>query len=368
MQLSAFKVTQNGVDVYVGIVPARDLVGGRTRVDVWRPSNPQGYQRDLARRRITEVTHYLTKDDGVFPTTVLLSYRKPARFRAEATDGQHLFGTLQLSDKESLWVIDGQHRLAGLEDAIEQGHRELLDYPVPFSLLVNPDQFQEARWFYLVNSRQKRVPVDLAEQLLAQAIDTRGEEWLIDTEHPSDVKGEALVQQAKVLRAVDMLMERCPQWQRRIYRPGEPKPSKEAIKAHTMVASLQRGALTDPGVRRLLQNPDNFAELLHRYWCALQQTFPEAFEGGDAYSIRRTQGLYSLHMIFPDVLELCREARDYSQEEMRRILSNLSEDSDFWSRDETVGDPRTGSTSMAALRRLARHLRQQLPEISITTL
>ena len=367
MKLKCIKTTQAGIDIYVGVAPAVDLVD-HAKVDVWTAENPTGYQRALADRRISEVLHYLENADGVFPSSVLLSYRGgDARFHPEGANGITAVGDLTLSKDEQIFVIDGQHRLAGLKRAIED-NPEFKTYPVPFTMIVNPDVFDEARWFYLVNSKAKRVPIDLAEQLLAAAADQKGEDWLRTSEAPdTSTRGDQIVIQTRLVNLVKKLGEICPVWQDHVLLPGERASSKEDAKAHTIITSMTRGgALSDRNfVNALEHSPEDLALVLSNFWEAVAARWPVAINNGKEYSLRGTQGLYSLHAIFPDVLSLCREDRDYSKENITSILNNIGDDDDFWSRDDETGHALTRSTSMAILRKLARYLREQLPEIAL---
>lgn len=367
MNIQCIRTTQAGRDIYVGVMSASTLID-RSAVDEWSPENPTGYQRALAARRISEVVHYLEDADGVFPSSVLLSYRAGgSRFDPDTANGITQSGTLMLPDDATLYVIDGQHRIAALRRANEDSGGRFGDYPVPFTLMLNPDVFDEARWFYLVNSKAKRVPVDLAEQLLAEAAKHKGEDWLRTSEAPeTSSRGDTVVTQTRLVNLVNRLQEICPVWKGHIVLPGEKASSKEDVKAHTFITALSRGAVNDRSFARALENsPDELAQVLSNYWQAIAQRWPTAISNGKEYSLRGTQGLYSLHAIFPDVLEICREGRDYGVTNMVSILNNIEDGDELWSRDDEVGHPLAQSTSMAVLRKLARHLREQLPEVAL---
>lgn len=367
MDIHCIRATQAGLDIYVGVMPASALID-RSTVDEWSPDNPTGYQRALAARRISEVVHYLEDADGVFPSSVLLSYRAgDSRFEPDTANGITQSGMLTIPDDAILYVIDGQHRIAALRKANEESEGDFDDYPVPFTLMLNPDVFDEARWFYLVNSKAKRVPIDLAEQLLAEAAKHKGEDWLRTSEAPeTSSRGDAVVMQTRLVNLVNKLEEICPVWKGHVILPGEKASTKEDVKAHTFITALNRGAASDRSFTRALeQAQDDLAQVLSNYWEAIAQRWPLAISNGKEYSLRGTQGLYSLHSIFPDVLEICREGRDYSTANLFSILNNIEEDDDLWSRDDEVGHPLTQSTSMAVLRKLARYLREQLPEVAL---
>jgi len=360
MRIKVFRFEQNGVPLFSAALRAEDLLAS-AKVDAWSPSNKDGYQRPLSARRIGELAWYLIQGEGLFPTSVLLSVRSEVEFREDApVDGQVL-GTLDIPEGEPLWVIDGQHRLAGVQGAIERGEQRLKDYQLPVVIFVNPDKLREIRWFYLVNNRAKNVPTDIADRILQRTYHEIGREALQAIESPQEKRAQKAVLQAKATDVVDYLMRKCPVWQDMIEVPGETKPSPYAVRQHTVVSSLLEGPFKDPTLARF--EPDSVAELLDAYWCALREVFQDAFDSPGEYSIQKTPGLYALHMVFPDVFERCREVRDYSRAKIVELLNAIGIDSNFWHKDSERGDPRTFGTGMKSLRLLAEYLRDQLPPL-----
>lgn len=361
MRIKVLKLEQNGKPLYVTAMRAGDLLG-QTKVDSWSSSNTDGYQRPLSQRRIGELAWYLMESkEGLFPTSVLVSVRSKVDFTEEARLDGIALGSLDVPDGEPLWVIDGQHRLAGIQGAIDRGAQDFSDYQMPVVIFVNPDRHDEIRYFYVVNSRAKNVPTDIADRILQRTRKEKGDEWLRETESPQEGKAEKAILQARATDVVDHLMANCPVWKDMIEIPGDKKPSPQAVRQHTIVSSLLEGPFKDPTLVRF--ETEEVGKLLHTYWCALQEAFPEAFEEPAKYSIQKTPGLYGLHMVFPDVFERCRETRDYSQAKMVDLLRNTDLDSQFWHKDEEVGNLRTFGTGMKSLRLLAAHIRSQLPKL-----
>ena len=364
MKINVLAVDQKGVRFFVGVMRASELLP-RAKVDAWSPGNPSGYQRPLVEKRIAEVAWYLMEGEGVFPTSLLVSVRdKRAKFTPESPAGSLGFGTLELPDDTEIWIIDGQHRDGGLKEAIERGERSLQDYEIPVTFFLSADKFTEMRYFYLVNSRAKSVPTDIVDRILQQTAQAKGELWLQEKEAVQSRRAERAALQARATNIVDYLRSNCPVWQDMVEVPGEPKPSRFAVRQHALVSAFLEGPLKDTSITRW---PDkDVGELLDRYWRALSQAFPEAFEEPENYSIQRSIGIYSLHMIFPDVFERCREAREYSQEKMAEVLAFMGLDSKFWHRDpEQGGDPRTFGSGMRSVRLLAAYLRSVLPRLTL---
>lgn len=364
MKLKVFRLGQKGVPIYLSVLPAHILVDEeRARVDRWSPSNPKGYQRPVLDRRANEAAWYLIKADGWFPTSVLVSIREKVDFKEEEKSDWFTEGHLDIPDSSILWIIDGQHRIEGLRRAIEKGAQELKNYQVPVAIVLNTDVLDEMRMFYIVNTRAKSVPGDIADRLLQQALEKKGELWLKESESQYTARQQKAFLQARATNIVDYLSDNCPVWKDFVAVPGAAKPHHMAIKQHTLVSSLLEGALKDHSIERL--DDKSIGELLNSYWQALAAAFPEAFSEPENYSIRRTAGVYSLHMLFPDIFERCRESRDYTTVHMKEILDHTGLISSFWNTDPNTGEPRTFGTGMKSLRLLADYLRGLLPPLTL---
>ena len=361
MRIKCFRVEQRGTPLFASAMRAEELIE-RSSVDVWSPSTKDGYQRSLSQRRVAELAWYLIEGEALFPTSVLVSVRDDVVFQEEPGANGQVVGTLDIPEEATLWIIDGQHRVAGIQGAIDRGAQDLKDYQVPVVIIVNPEKLKEVRWFYLVNSKAKSVPTDIADRILQRTYHELGREQMKAIESNTEGRAEKAVLQAKATDVVDYLMAKCPVWKDMVELPGEVKPSPYAVRQHTIVSSLLEGVFKDATLARL--ESDYVGQLLDTYWCALREVFTTAVDNPDQHSIQRTPGLYSLHMLFPDVFERCRETREYSQAKMVEILNNLpieGIESKFWHKEE--GDPLTFGTGMKSLRRLTDHMREALPPL-----
>jgi DGQHR domain-containing protein len=365
MKLRAFRLEQRGIPIYLSVLPAEILADEeRAKVDRWSPSNPTGYQRPIQDKRVNEAAWFLIKAEGWFPTSVLVSIREKVKFEESKDIDGFQEGFLNVPDSSILWIIDGQHRVEALKRAIEKGAPDLKNYQVPVAIVPNEEVSNEMRMFYIVNSRAKSVPADIADRLLQQSLKEKGELWIKETESKDMGRSQKAFLQARATNIVDHLSANCPVWKDFIAVPGVAKPHHMAIKQHTLVSSLLEGALKDPSIERL--DDKSIGDLLNRYWQALADTFPEAFAEPESYSIRRTTGVYSLHMLFPDVFERCRENRDYDATHMKEILGHTGLVSSFWNTEVNTGDLRTFGTGMKSLRLLADYLRTMLSPLTLS--
>ena len=105
--------------------------------------------------------------------------------------------------------------------------------------------------------------------------------------------------------------------------------------------------------------------LIDRYWQALKQTYPEAFETPAEYVIQKTPGVFSLHLLLPEVVELVRsKGQDLTVDGMVAVMKPWVElGSEYWETGYDEGAARYGS--MAGFSRLAAELRQYLPKLEL---
>ena len=123
-----------------------------------------------------------------------------------------------------------------------------------------------------------------------------------------------------------------------------------------MVSSL------DPVVRygfvqRL--SDEEAGKLLLNYWSAARERWGSAFQEPQEYVIQKPLGAGALHQVFPDVLELCRAADDYSTAKMYDILSEVGRSAGFWHAQR--GHHLVRQSGSRYVRALAEYLRDRLP-------
>ena len=74
-----------------------------------------------------------------------------------------------------LWVVDGQHRLHGLERALKKDKAKwLADYPLPVVIVEGIDAYEEMRYFHVINTRHKGVPTDVVDRHLLSMREAEG--------------------------------------------------------------------------------------------------------------------------------------------------------------------------------------------------
>lgn len=292
MELEGVWFNQEGRRFFSTAMRAEDLIE-RTSVDVYREESDNyfGYQRLPERSRAMAFSRYLqTQTVPLVPTVVLLN----ARDGILVEDGQ---GGANLSDDSLLWVIDGQHRIAGFRHAIEEiGIARLRDYRVPTVIANGLTVEQEAEQFRVINETAKKVRTDLARRILA--LSARGREGRQQIRR-QDRLWEAT--SADVIGALNR-SEDSPLFGR-IQAPNEKKVGRHIVRELSFSTSLRPILTTFPYQD---WSATRIADQLSDYWQAWEEVLPEAFDRAEDYVLLRATSIYCMHQIALYVWEVCR--------------------------------------------------------------
>lgn len=121
-----------------------------------------GIQRELSQKRLNEIAEYAKTDDACFPTSIILSLKSNQN---DNDDWSLLSNTeLEINDgaKEIAMLVDGQHRMYGLERAGESIYEK---FNIPVVFLFDATLEQQAKIFSIINSKQTQVSYSLVSQL-----------------------------------------------------------------------------------------------------------------------------------------------------------------------------------------------------------
>lgn len=178
--LNVLKVTQPIGEFYIGAIDSKSLLE-ITTVDVrefgrGEAGTIDGIQRELSKPRLKELGQYVNLDYATFPTSIILAIDArcvklhdiagcPGLLKLEviAYDGSE--GDNPIPLEASAFVIDGQHRLAGLQrrDPTKE------PFEVNVSIFVGADIADQAEIFSRVNLAQTKVNKSLTYDLLDYA-------------------------------------------------------------------------------------------------------------------------------------------------------------------------------------------------------
>lgn len=313
-------------DVYILSLPVSYLAQN-AKIDRWSRSNREGYQRPPSESRLKpkkgSIIKYILDELGVFPTSVLLNVREELEFKEKSKVSENIvYGELVLPENITLWIIDGQHRIEALKRIVSE-KPEIINYPVPVSILNLKSKFDEMLLFYIVNSRQKRIPTDLAYRHMQSMVEkVRIEEkymWIqnVILSPSKEVEGIAAM-------IVDYMAEDAESpFYNKIRFLGEEWEPSHLVSDSTLIRYVSK-IMKNPVFRNM--DPDYIADLLIRYWNAIKELYPDCFKEGsrEKYTLLRHTGIASFTYLFPTIYGLCSKDGDLSQENMYKYLHYLS--------------------------------------------
>ncbi|MFA5185739.1 MAG: DGQHR domain-containing protein [Patescibacteria group bacterium] len=338
LTIPAIEISQPGLGknkhIYVASIEAKDLVSeAMFKVDVWtkdKESEPdQGYQRAINTKHATDITGYLMNDDSLLPGSILLSTR----------DYQPDFENGKLSlDKYPIFVVDGQHRLAGLRIALENDQApQWADARLPVTILAGFSKFEEMVQFVEINTKAKKIITDLAMELMLDM--SKNPEYKDKfIREGSDWKFRA----TKIVNELNR--DTNGTWYNAIKVPGDVKNPKAVASLNSFVTSLKPLAL---GSFAYVKDVDKNIAVINTYWKAIRELFPEAFLEPKTYSIRKTPGLFPLHSLLQAILT--KKSYDFGlsgkdlKELLKKIFEEADVDTDFWRSDKLDGVTMYGS-------------------------
>lgn len=357
----AIKFQQGETRMYITYLRARDVLDGLTQVDAWSPTNKQGYQRMPVQTRFRKIARYVMGKEGhprpILPQAIVLNVRdedqKRLKFKDSEGDG---LGLLEVSHEVTFWEVDGQHRLGGLRYAVGEDPK-FADYPIPVVITEGLSRLNEAVLFHVINTTQKRVPTDLSQRFIETKMGdeamrlqviAKGEDWI-----------------PKGTKVVDTL----------VTTPGNPWYGKIGIPGTRLSGILMKQVSFVTSLKPILTSmygslePEDVAQLLIRYWQALEAIYPEAFREPGEYVIQKTVGVFPLHAIAPQVFDMVRTAntkitKDGILEVLHGLAHNLDKGyeagSAFWHSKEGEAGKYAGAKGFRILTEI---LKENMPEL-----
>jgi DGQHR domain-containing protein len=331
MNIPCLKISQwgygKGADetkIYVTTMTLKELE--RAKLDRWTRKNKSGYQRSPLNSRFGtgrgSIVRYLLNELGAFPTSILINIRSDLEFKSNTKLGKHIeYGEVAIPDDEQPIIIDGQHRLEALKRASIK-KPELADYPIPVSVLNLKGKFDEMVHFYIVNSRQKKIPTDLVFrqlQTFSEEAVLGGKDWLKDV-----ILGPREQRAAVASFIVDYLEEnKNSPFYHAIQFVGEDKEPHHIIKDYSLSRFISK-ILKEKALSGI--SNDRFADLLADYWSAIKELYPESFSKPREHRLLKSSGIAIYTYLFPTIFAYCAAEGQITKSRFTHYLSMLKED------------------------------------------
>jgi DGQHR domain-containing protein len=261
----------------VAFVTKASILRSFVEINQRDPDEKTGYQRVLSASRVRVIKAYIDAGKPI-PTSILISLEEGSKLTHDANTDKWTISIPQ--SRESGWVIDGQHRLAGASEATT-------DIELVVVAFIGLSDIEQINQFVTINKEAKGVPTSLYLDLKRNLPHNKTE-----------------VERAKD-RAVDIAErlkkdEDSPFYSKIIFT-GSPK--KGELSLNNFVRKVHPLVLTGKG---LLAETFTFLEqatILNNYYKAFEQVFPKIFTS-DKSPFFRTLGFGALINAFPTVFNL----------------------------------------------------------------
>ena len=313
---AAIRIQQPIGDIYVCTM-SHKIIQKITHFDVRRVLRDSrdverylGIQRPLKESRVTEIKKYVTYRDATFPSSIILSV-DDAYAQYDEKKREIILSNMKQGDKKPsiafsnlCRVIDGQHRIAGLEGFDKE------TFEVPVSLFIGSDISDQAYVFATVNLQQNKVNRSLAFDLfelaktrspsktchnIAVALDqTKGSPLYrrikrLGVATEGREKAEETITQATFVTALLPYISADPQGDRDLLLRGKSLPP-------TPLSDIKKFCL-----RELFRTERDIeiGRIIEQYFQAVSSRWPHAWKtGGKGLILNRTNGFQALMSIF----------------------------------------------------------------------
>jgi DGQHR domain-containing protein len=266
-----------------------------TAINKRDPDKDKGYQRVLSAGRVDAIARYVQKGNAL-PTSILVTF-DDAKLNEDGTE-------LTIPNTpEAGWIIDGQHRLAGI-------HKADIDMEVSVVAFLGLPIQQQVEQFIRVNREAKNVPSSLYIDLLKY----------IPDKSDADLARERAADIADSLRKDD-----DSPFSGKIAMIGSPKAGQISLAnfARKIAPLVQKH-------RGKLQIYSATAQIgiIKNYYKALAHVFPDIYDPKEGVSVFfKTVGFGGLMTALPTVFDLC--MRDHNGFRVEDLVKTLKRVDDF---------------------------------------
>ena len=296
--VSYIEVQQPIGTFYLCAIPAKELLA-IVKVDERTTLDDDGVQREQSKERITKIGQYCSDPDAVFPTPIVVSVRESNE--VIVNESEHTISYPE--DKIIGSVLDGQHRLWGIEQSV---YRDKFILPVVFMFDLTKEE--EAYIFATINSNQRKVNMSLIFDLyensrhhspgktahyIARTLNSQKESPFFNRLKMLGKKEEgqekATISQGTFAKAIVTLISKRPDEDTIRVKRGEPLIPDSSL----------------PFRDFYIQEKDTvIAKILFNCFNALKYVFPEEWENPDDYVLWKTTGFLGIIKAMPQMYDL----------------------------------------------------------------
>lgn len=318
MRFRTIKVEQGNHRFYMFTCRASDL-WKFSKINQRLEDKDQGYQRVLSPSRVRQIRDFLMRGNAI-PGAIIISCENAHVER----------GVITIPDVEdAAWIIDGQHRCAGAEEAARHG----FDVYLPVVAFLDLSEQQQADYFVTINKEAKGVPSSLYIDLLRHLPKQKTEKERLE-ERIADISRE-LTRRHDSVFFQKIVSTTSP-------RVGQVSLTNFARRLRPLLHPTN-GIL---GTNTLIQQ----MKIIENYFLALSLAFPQEFKKNTFF---RTLGFGAVWRAFPVVFSASlKESGGFRSKDSAFVLRKVS-DFDFgtWSKmgTGTAAEVQAGNDLIAEL-------------------
>ena len=342
IEFSCLRVRQPIGDFYIGVMNNDDLVKIsyadirrlETNSEMREVEVYSGIQRELSPKRVTEIGRYVNTIDATFPTGIILHVNPEDAEFVEATQ------TMRLPFRDNVAkVLDGQHRIAGLEYFTQRGDQFQLNVTV----FVGMELEDQAIVFATINKTQTKVNKSLVADLFAFAktrspqktahnivralnqLDNSPFKDKIKILGTAEDRNKETITQATFSESIVNLLSKDPLQDRDIYKRGK-KPEK------FYGSELQRRPFRNLFID---ENDSKIAKNIQNYFSAVERKWPRAWrEVRPEMILNRSTGFIALMRLFREIyINLGEIGNLYEVEDYYRLFEGVDLDQNSFTRE-----------------------------------
>lgn len=183
IEISCLEIEQPIGVFYVGKIKWQELLDisyseKRRIVDEENQIKPSyfGIQRELSEKRLKEISNYVSFQDATFPSSIVLAIPSVTKINEETDIANVEYDKINKKlrirrDKKIAHIIDGQHRIFGLEKYKEDNplFADSLNFELLVSIFIDIDDDNQSMIFATINKAQTKVNKSLVYDLFELA-------------------------------------------------------------------------------------------------------------------------------------------------------------------------------------------------------
>ena len=297
LRFPAIAITQTTTTLYVFKAEASVLfrtLSINRRIE----DKDEGYQRALSVGRVRAITRYIANKNPI-PGAIVVSFDRASYVKTKSE-------LVVPSGTDVGWIIDGQHRLAGAEQAARDG----VDIELPVVAFVGLEVAEQIQQFITINRESKNVPTSLYLDLLKY----------VPGKKPSEISKERTADIATLLRRD----EDSPFFERIVVTT---RPKSGQLSLTNFVRKISPHILPDKGILGPYLEREQMA-VISNYYEALRQVFPTEYRKKDSVFFK-TVGFGGVWNVFPTVFAMSlKDKGGFRVQDVVAVLRRI-EDFDF---------------------------------------